>query len=157
MNEPVEAALFTIPPALTPNQEEQFRQLDREGPLVISEDFISSQPTRRLSLGRTHSASTTLQRVSTRGTTDFAKRKDEVQVTVDQLVDIHTKEGFKIVSFERGTGEDPREWSKGKKWCVPLLHSCSSLLDTNPSRFITVSSSILCLAVALGSSIITGE
>lgn len=139
MNEPVEAALFTIPPALTPNQEEQFRQLDREGPLVISEDSISSQPTRRLSLGRTHSASTTLQRVSTRGTTDFAKRKDEVQVTVDQLVDIHTKEGFKIVSFERGTGEDPREWSKGKKW------------------FITVSSSILCLAVALGSSIITGD
>ena len=42
----------------------------------------------------------------------------ERQVTVSELKEIHRKEGFKIVEFDKGTGEDPREWSKGKKWYV---------------------------------------
>ncbi|ESK91681.1 mfs polyamine transporter [Moniliophthora roreri MCA 2997] len=49
------------------------------------------------------------------------------------------KEGVKTVSFEPGTGEDPREWSKLRKW------------------YITLTTAFLCLAVALGSSIITGD
>lgn len=44
-----------------------------------------------------------------------------------------------LVRFEPGTGEDPREWSKAKKWAV------------------TVTASMLCLSVALGSSLPTGE
>lgn len=27
-------------------------------------------------------------------------------------------QGIRLVTFEKGTGEDPREWSYGKKWCV---------------------------------------
>ncbi|EAU87133.1 spermine transporter [Coprinopsis cinerea okayama7 len=133
-SEPIEAALFTVPPALSHEQEERLRTLDREGPLVLtttSSNDLSTTPT----------AHHPLERVSTRGTQNFSHpdEKKDVQVTVNQLSDIHEREGFKIVKFEPGTGEDPREWSKGKKW------------------FVTVSSSLLCLAVALGSSIITGD
>lgn len=46
--------------------------------------------------------------------------------TVHDLETIREKEGYHIVSFTKGTGEDPREWSKGKKWYVrplsPLGH-----------------------------------
>ncbi|KAM0750746.1 MFS polyamine transporter [Meredithblackwellia eburnea MCA 4105] len=45
----------------------------------------------------------------------------------------------KLVTFEVGTGEDPREFSVAKKWLV------------------TACASSLCLAVALGSSIVTGD
>ena len=37
-SEPIEAALFTSPPALTPDQEEEYRTLGREGPLIVTED-----------------------------------------------------------------------------------------------------------------------
>ncbi|KAK4703685.1 hypothetical protein P7C70_g2532, partial [Phenoliferia sp. Uapishka_3] len=48
-------------------------------------------------------------------------------------------EKMNMVSFEAGKGEDPREFSRGKKWAV------------------TICTSSLCLAVALGSSIVTGD
>lgn len=48
-------------------------------------------------------------------------------------------EKLNLVKFEHGKGEDPREFSYGKKWMV------------------TACSSSLCLAVALGSSIVTGD
>ncbi|KAM0748673.1 MFS polyamine transporter [Meredithblackwellia eburnea MCA 4105] len=51
----------------------------------------------------------------------------------------HLGEKIKLVTFEPGTGEDPREFSNSKKW------------------FVTLSASSLCLAVALGSSIVTGD
>jgi len=44
-----------------------------------------------------------------------------------------------IVDFAPGTSESPREWPKWKKW------------------YATSTVSFLCLAVALGSSIVTGE
>ncbi|KAG5734259.1 hypothetical protein E4T56_gene14627 [Termitomyces sp. T112] len=55
------------------------------------------------------------------------------------LDDLAQKEGFKLVEFESGKGEDPKEWDSRKKW------------------FITLSTSFLCLTVAIGSSIITGD
>ncbi|KAF5319809.1 hypothetical protein D9611_012846 [Ephemerocybe angulata] len=143
MNEPIEAALFTRPPALSAEQEEQYRELGREGPLVVGADpavTTAAQPTRKNSLHLTRTAThQTLQRVSTKGTTSFAANAGEKPVTVSELAGIHTREGFKIVGFTPGAGEDPREWSKGKKW------------------FVTVATSLLCLSVALGSSIITGD
>jgi hypothetical protein len=158
-SEPIEAALFTRPPALTAEQEEQYRTLEREGPLILSDDSASpTQVSRRSSLLITRTPThQTLQRVSTRGSTAFVKpeAKEGVQVSVNQLTEIHRKEGFKVVQFDKGTGEDPREWGNGKKWCVIDVDSnslCSPL-----RRFVTVSTSLLCLAVALGSSIVTGE
>ncbi|KAI5481017.1 MFS polyamine transporter [Pseudohyphozyma bogoriensis] len=46
---------------------------------------------------------------------------------------------YNLVTFEHGKGEDPREFGAGKKWAV------------------TGCTSSLCLAVALGSSIVTGD
>ncbi|KAF6743954.1 spermine transporter [Ephemerocybe angulata] len=132
-----------IAPALSAEQEEQYRELGREGPLVVGADpavTTAAQPTRKNSLHLTRTAThQTLQRVSTKGTTSFAANAGEKPVTVTELAGIHTREGFKIVGFTPGAGEDPREWSKGKKW------------------FVTVATSLLCLSVALGSSIITGD
>ncbi|KAJ2933874.1 hypothetical protein H1R20_g3242, partial [Candolleomyces eurysporus] len=126
-SEPIEAALFTRPPALTAEQEEQYRTLEREGPLIVTDDSASPTQVSRQSslfLARTPTHNT-LQRVSTRGSTAFVKpeAKEGVQVSVNQLAEIHRKEGFKIVQFDKGT----------------------------------VSTSLLCLAVALGSSIVTGD
>ncbi|KAK1232772.1 hypothetical protein PQX77_004097 [Marasmius sp. AFHP31] len=100
-SEPIEAE-FIRPPALTPGQEEEFRQLEQEGPLSTS------------TLG---SAATSLKAIE----------------------EGYKKEGVKIVSFEPGSGEDPREFPKFKKW------------------YITITTSFLCLAVALGSAIVTGD
>ncbi len=36
--------------------------------------------------------------------------------TLHDLEEIHEKEGYLLVAFEKGTGEDPREWGKLKKW-----------------------------------------
>ncbi|KAG6827017.1 hypothetical protein H0H92_013537 [Tricholoma furcatifolium] len=103
--EPIEAE-FAFPPALSRSQEEEYRQLGREGPL-----------TRHPSL---HTIT-------------------DITLSVHDLEKTYTKEGFHVVEFEPGAGEDPREWSKSRKW------------------FITAAASFLCLAVALGSSIITGD
>lgn len=53
--------------------------------------------------------------------------------------DVEKAGGRIIVDFEPGAHEDPREWSKGKKW------------------YSTLACSFLCLAVALGSSMPTGD
>ncbi|KAJ7606621.1 MFS polyamine transporter [Roridomyces roridus] len=44
-----------------------------------------------------------------------------------------------VVGFEPGKGEDPKEWGPARKW------------------YITMTTSFLCLAVTLGSSMITGD
>lgn len=92
-SEPIEAE-FVHPPALTEKQEEQLRQLEREGP-------------------------------------------DSQQTTVLDIEGAHPE--ALIVTFEKGAGEDPREWPKVKKWYVTLV------------------AAFLCLAAALGSSLVTGE
>ncbi|KAJ9098900.1 hypothetical protein QFC19_006239 [Naganishia cerealis] len=53
--------------------------------------------------------------------------------------DVENGEKVTIVEFTPGTGENPKEWSKGKKW------------------FVTMGMSLLCLAVALGSAMPTGN
>ncbi|KAG6832200.1 hypothetical protein H0H87_002310 [Tephrocybe sp. NHM501043] len=60
-------------------------------------------------------------------------------LSVGDLEKFYSKHGVHIVEFEPGTGEDPREWSVGKKW------------------FVTAATSFLCLAAALGSSLVTGD
>ncbi|KAG6833256.1 hypothetical protein H0H87_009431 [Tephrocybe sp. NHM501043] len=103
--EPIEAE-FVFPPALSQRQEEEYRHLEREGPL-----------------SRASSHATV-----TDGT-----------LSVHDLEKYYTIHGVHIVEFEPGTGEDPREWGVGRKW------------------FITAATSFLCLAVALGSSLVTGD
>lgn len=57
-----------------------------------------------------------------------------------QSVDLESAElAEKIIIVEFDEGESPREWSRARKW------------------FVTFSTSSLCLAVALGSSLPTGE
>ncbi|PPQ69265.1 hypothetical protein CVT24_000071 [Panaeolus cyanescens] len=111
-SEPIEAAI-AYPPILSEEQEEDFRTLDAEN---------------------------TISRRSTHGSATYTGGHSPRRVpTVHDLEELHTKEGYIIVKFEKGKGEDPREWSNGKKW------------------YITVATATLCLAVALGSSIITGD
>ncbi|KAG6896494.1 hypothetical protein C0992_007949 [Termitomyces sp. T32_za158] len=105
-SEPIEAELV-FPPALSQAQEDEYRQLEREGPLT----------------SHNQTATTTV--------TDT--------ISIHELEKQFSKQGFHVVEFTPGAGEDPREWSKTRKWAV------------------TAAVSFLCLAVALGSSIITGE
>ncbi|KAF8910195.1 MFS polyamine transporter [Gymnopilus junonius] len=117
-SEPIEAE-FARPPVLSREQEERFRTLEVERlPSVLSRP-------------PTHVP----------GTPDTATAYDRTPTigTVAELTDELKREGYKIVEFEKGAGEDPREWSNGKKW------------------YITLTTASLCLAVALGSSIITGD
>ncbi|KAK7462843.1 hypothetical protein VKT23_007419 [Stygiomarasmius scandens] len=102
-SEPVEAE-FAHPPALTREQEDEYRELAQEGPL--SRSATITQP--------------------------FSQ-------TLDDLKHAYTRQGYKVVEFEKGSGEDPREWSKGKKW------------------YVTLTTAFLCTAAALGSSIVTGD
>ncbi|KAJ6531373.1 MFS polyamine transporter [Mycena vulgaris] len=59
--------------------------------------------------------------------------------TLHDLEAAFTRDGMHVVVFEPGTGEDPREWGHARKW------------------YITMTTAFLCLAVALGSSMITGD
>lgn len=113
-SEPFEAE-FVYPPALSPDQEEEYRQLDREGPLTSP-----------------------LSRHSTHGTATYVGTGDDI-VNVKSLEKERKNEGYHIVTFEEGKHENPREWGMGRKW------------------FITLATSFLCLAVAIGSSIVTGD
>ncbi|KDR73178.1 hypothetical protein GALMADRAFT_228304 [Galerina marginata CBS 339.88] len=116
-SEPIEAE-FSLPPALSPEQEEAFRTLE-----------IENLPSYLPSYSTEVSAS---QVTAEDGKpTQFPHIKD--------LTEEFTKEGYKIVTFERGHGDDPREWSIGKKW------------------YLTGTTATLCLSVAIGSSIITGD
>lgn len=40
--------------------------------------------------------------------------------TLHDLEEIHEQEGYHLVAFEKGAGEDPREWGKLKKWYILL-------------------------------------
>jgi hypothetical protein len=120
-SEPLEAE-FAFPPALSQAQEDEFRNLELEGPL---------------------------SRLSTKHTTAVAS-----------LADIETDyklKGVHIVSFEPGTGEDPREWSTRKKWYVFFRSSTPHPFLIYLHRYITATTAYLCLAVAVGSAIVTGE
>ncbi|KAJ7457263.1 MFS polyamine transporter [Mycena galericulata] len=55
------------------------------------------------------------------------------------LHDIEARDGMHVVMFEPGAGEDPREWGSARKW------------------YITMTTAFLCLAVSLGSSLITAD
>ncbi|KAF9479216.1 MFS polyamine transporter [Pholiota conissans] len=108
-SEPIEAG-FSFPPALTKEQDEEYRQLDAENlePILSRQTTHGGEP---------------LQRVH----------------TLRELEEVRTKEGYLLVGFDKGSGEDPREWGNGKKWLV------------------TLTASTLCLSVAIGSSIVTGD
>ncbi|KAG9219864.1 hypothetical protein CCMSSC00406_0009611 [Pleurotus cornucopiae] len=63
-----------------------------------------------------------------------------IDKTLEKDVEVASSQrDYTFVTFEKGTGEDPREWSSARKW------------------FVTMAASFLCLAVALGSSIVTGD
>ncbi|KIM36325.1 hypothetical protein M413DRAFT_20550 [Hebeloma cylindrosporum] len=110
-SEPIEAE-FIRPPALSLEQEEELRNLEIEN--------LRSQ-------------------LSTQGTTAFADSPSVHTANIHELEQARTKEGYQIVEFDKGTGEDPREWGNGKKW------------------YVTIATGTLCLAVAVGSSIVTGD
>ncbi|TRM69786.1 major facilitator superfamily domain-containing protein [Schizophyllum amplum] len=110
--EPIEAE-FASPPALSKAQEDELRQLEREGPLESEAPSLSETVT------HVHDPNET---------PDLARLQTQL-----------SRRGFNIVEFAKGAGEDPREWSKMRKWLV------------------TCSTGFLCLAVALGSSIVTGD
>ncbi|KAJ6551861.1 major facilitator superfamily domain-containing protein [Mycena capillaripes] len=101
-SEPLEAE-FVHPPALSEFQEEDLRQLEREGVL--------------------HGTQTATKIGS-------ASLQDPEAAFAP---------GAHMVTFEPGTGEDPREWGRARKW------------------YITITTAFLCMAVALGSSMITGD
>lgn len=71
------------------------------------------------------------------------KSKEELpsnNTSATQSVDLENAENSeKVTIVEFDEGESPREWSRGRKWLV------------------TMATSILCLSVALGSSLPTGE
>lgn len=85
-SEPVEAE-FASPPVLTRAQEEEYRQLEREGPLTPYSSTQAPTPT-------------------------YAGTSPDLT----ELEQTHAKDGYLIVSFDKGKGEDPREWDKGRKW-----------------------------------------
>lgn len=65
---------------------------------------------------------------------------DSNNTSATQSVDLESAEiAEKAIIVEFDEGESPREWSKARKWLV------------------TISTSSLCLSVALGSSLPTGE
>ncbi|TRM63626.1 major facilitator superfamily domain-containing protein [Schizophyllum amplum] len=112
-SEPLEAE-FASPPALSKAQEDELRELEREGPLKSEAPSLTETVI-------TH-------KNDTNGVPDL-----------DRLHTRRSRQGYNIVEFEKGAGEDPREWGKMRKWLV------------------TLSTAFLCLAVALGSSIVTGD
>ncbi|KAF6759484.1 hypothetical protein DFP72DRAFT_1063849 [Ephemerocybe angulata] len=79
------------------------------------------------------------------GHDNFAANAEEKPVTVTEHVGVHSRERFKIVGFTPAAGEDARECSEGKNWYVPR------------PMVVNVATSLLCLTVALDSSIITRD
>lgn len=61
------------------------------------------------------------------------------QTLHDHAVEAEKAKGRIIVDFEPGSREDPRNWSNGRKW------------------YCTLSCALLCLTVALGSAMPTGD
>jgi len=100
-SEPIEAG-FARPPALSPQQEDEFRYLNQEEGFGLGQGLVIGTPN-------------TISRQSTRASRTCGRNSHP---DVNELARIHTKEGYRIVEFDKGTGEDPREWSAGSKWCV---------------------------------------
>lgn len=127
-SEPLEAE-FAFPPVLSQAQEDEYRTLGIEGPLPLS-PFST-----RHSIIVGHGSL---------GIADIEKKFED--------------QDARIVKFDKDTGEDPREWSYGKKWyAVCSIYFLTEVLTCIFLRYITGTTSFLCLAVALGSSIVTVE
>ncbi|KAF8066995.1 MFS polyamine transporter [Lyophyllum atratum] len=124
-SEPIEAEM-AYPSPLSSAQENEYRMLEQEGPLALHHAL--SPTSRHGDVEAQHSAAQTVV-----GTPPNEK------ASIGDLAAEYRKEGVKLVEFEPGSGENPREWGFGRKW------------------YITGTTSFLCLAVALGSSIITGD
>lgn len=102
-SEPIEAELIR-PPALSPEQEEEFRNLEIEN--------LRSQ----------------LSRQATQGTTTYAGSPSIRTANAHELEQVRTKQGYQIVAFDKGNGEDPREWGNGKKWSVVTFSKLDACL-----------------------------
>ena len=94
--EPIEAKFIYLP-ALSPDQEEKYCQLDQKGPPLSS-----------LSCHSTHGATTYVGTGGNIINLKSLKKKQKI-------------EGYHV-SFEKGQHENPREWGKGHKWFVSLSH-----------------------------------
>ncbi|KAK4683703.1 hypothetical protein P7C73_g6529, partial [Tremellales sp. Uapishka_1] len=115
---PAEAELAQ-PPVFTDRQEAEFENEALEQPLDATHS--SGQVTRS-------GSGSTLTNNATGG-----------ELKAKTGAELEKGQEYIVVDFEAGSGEDPKEWSKGHKWFVTL--SCSSL----------------CLIVALGSAMPTGD
>ena len=92
-SEPFEA-VFARPPALTTQDENQLRELELEGVTIT--------------------ATTPGDDNEKSGIPPLSQQPH----TLSELEAAFTRKGVHIVKFEPGTGEDPREFSKAKKWLV---------------------------------------
>lgn len=79
-------AEFSFPPALSSAQDDEYRELAHEGPLSLTKSAGGS-------------------------TLNVAE-----PTTVKDLEAAYEHRGIHIVEFEKGAGEDPREWGKARKW-----------------------------------------
>lgn len=145
MIEPVEAEMAR-PAVFTPKQEAELQNRDAEGDGAGAGAASSSASSTTLNHGPVHPQGGAVQ-----GDIESGNEK------------------YTLVEFEPGTGEDPKEWGKGKKWRVsrPHLALCLSSGEFHPvlcctnekltDRFTTMIVSLLCLTVAIGSAMPTGD
>ncbi|KAJ3562134.1 hypothetical protein NP233_g9767 [Leucocoprinus birnbaumii] len=75
----------------------------------------------------------------TRYSSTHTQVSSPLETNLHDLEKSYAKNGYHIVTFEEGKHEDPREWTHGCKWMV------------------TLGAAFLCLSVAVGSSIVTGD
>ncbi|KAF5346452.1 hypothetical protein D9756_010048 [Leucocoprinus leucothites] len=106
-SEPIETE-FANPPVLSLEQEEEYHQLERAGPV-------------------------------TRFSSTHTQVSSPAATGLHELEKSYSESGYYVVKFEKGKREDPREWSHTRKWIV------------------TLGAAFLCLSVAIGSSIVTGD
>lgn len=66
--------------------------------------------------GRDRRLSLALSRPLTRDEDEFVSLPDNV--SLQDLEEKLSRDGYHIVEFEPGKHEDPREWTKGRKWFV---------------------------------------
>ncbi|KAG6907781.1 hypothetical protein DXG01_007388 [Tephrocybe rancida] len=126
-SEPIEAE-FAYPPILSKAQEEEYRTLDQEGPLSLHRALSQASKFSRGDLEAQDTATNTVV-----GTTSNEK------VTVDDLAAQYRKEGVKLVDFEPGAGENPREWSLGRKCmegAVKELNTTQEIVNLTVTCFV---------------------
>ncbi|KAG5636686.1 hypothetical protein H0H81_007147 [Sphagnurus paluster] len=122
--EPIEAA-FASPPALSRAQEDEFRTLAQEGPLSLAHAL--SQASRFAP----HDLES--------GTTTVVGTPPNEKVGVADLAAQYKKEGVKLVDFEPGAGENPREWDAGRKCMegpVKSLHTTQEIVNLTVTCFV---------------------